>query len=411
VAGLVLCLVVAVTVYVVANRPKSAVLPHSGRAHASVGGTRAASATKLLEQLTARLRHGTREQVLELAAPGQPSSARELAEVFHNVRRVGVTHLSMRYVDEEAGRLSQTTQSRLGGRAWVADVQLGWRVGGYDAGTAHREITLTLVQTPHGAAYVSARSDYGDPAPLWLLDRLRVVKDQRSLVMVAGPNRANRFARMADRAVADVLKVLPHWRGRLVVEVPATQDELVRTLGAESGSYNEIAAVTTTVDGSLSASAPVHVFVNPAVFDPLGPNGAQIVLSHETTHVAMHAAISSMPTWLLEGFADFVALDHVNLPVSVTASQILGKVRKSGVPGHLPDQADFNSENKALGTTYEAAWLACRLIGAKYGEQKLIEFYRESNRDDSTTRAFRQILGTNQTAFTMAWQDYLRQLS
>ena len=107
-------------------------------------------------------------------------------------------------------------------------------------------------------------------------------------------------------------------------------------LGSETGSYGGIAAVTTTVDGSLSPQAPVHIFVNPRVFDPLGARGSQIVMSHEATHVATGAAVSSMPTWLLEGFADFVALDHVDLPVSVTASQILARVRKSGPPAHLP---------------------------------------------------------------------------
>ena len=53
-------------------------------------------------------------------------------------------------------------------------------------------------------------------------------------------------------------------------------------------------------------------------------------MSHEATHVATGAALSTMPTWLLEGFADYVALAHVDLPVSVTASQILGQVRKHG---------------------------------------------------------------------------------
>ena len=55
--------------------------------------------------------------------------------------------------------------------------------------------------------------------------------------------------------------------------------------------------------------------MNPPVFEPLGPQGAQIVMSHEAAHVATDAAASSMPTWLLEGFADYVALAHVDLPV------------------------------------------------------------------------------------------------
>ena len=167
--------------------------------------------------------------------------------------------------------------------------------------------------------------------------------------------------------------------------------------------------MTTTVDGSVSPQAPVHIFVNPRVFDPLGARGSQIVMSHEATHVATGAAVSSMPTWLLEGFADFVALDHVDLPISVTASQILARVRKSGPPSHLPGKTEFDPENQALGASYESAWLACRLLAERYGEKRLIAFYRMSDRDDSTAEAFRA-LGTDQQAFTRTWKGYLRKL-
>src|SRR3546814_6597486 len=78
------------------------------------------------------------------------------------------------------------------------------------------------------------------------------------------------------------------------------------------GDYANIAAVTTTVDGSLSPSAPVHVFVNPQMWAGLKPQGAQVVMSHEAVHVVTGAAITSgVPLWLLEGFADYVALRDV----------------------------------------------------------------------------------------------------
>jgi hypothetical protein len=181
-------------------------------------------------------------------------------------------------------------------------------------------------------------------------------------------------------------------------------------MGASAGAYGEIAAVTTTADGSQSRSAPVHIFVNPAVFDPLGPRGAQIVMSHEATHVATGAALSTMPTWLLEGFADYVALDHVDLPPAVTASQILRQVRRRGAPAHLPGKAEFDAHNKSLGASYEAAWLACRLLAERYGEKRLIDFYRTADRTSSTTTAFRA-LGTTQGAFTAAWRADLRTLA
>jgi hypothetical protein len=134
-------------------------------------------------------------------------------------------------------------------------------------------------------------------------------------------------------------------------------------------------------------------------------------MSHEATHVATGAAVSSMPTWLLEGFADFVALDHVDLPVSVTASQILAQVRRHGPPSHLPGRTEFDPQNHSLGASYEAAWLACRLLGERYGERRLIAFYRASDLAGSTAGPFHALLHTDLRAFTRAWRHDLRRLA
>ena len=405
--------VVAGGIFLAGRGPETAVVPPTvSSAGAAAGdGTRADDAAALLSRLTDALRDGSRADVLALAAPGVPEAARELTTLRANVRALGLTDLSLRYVDEDDASPTTGPARTLGDRAWVGDVQLEWRVGGFDTDDSSREVALTFVETGSGAAFVTARQDSGSAAPLWLLDRLETRGTPRSLVVTTDGTPTARFSRLADRAVADVRKVLPHWRGRLVVEVPADEQQLGRVLGAEPDEYGGIAAVTTTVDGSVSPTAPVHIFVNPAVFGPLGPRGAQIVMSHEATHVATGAAVSSMPTWLLEGFADYVALDHVDLPVSVTASQILARVRADGPPARLPGQHEFDPRSKVLGASYESAWLACRLIGEKYGEARLIAFYRAADRAGSTDAAFRRLLGTDQPAFTRAWRGYLRQLA
>src|SRR3546814_16131834 len=87
--------------------------------------------------------------------------------------------------------------------------------------------------------------------------------------------------------------MLPDAEQKLVVEVPDSAAQLDAMLDASPGDYANIAAVTTTVDGSLSPSAPVHVFVNPQMWAGLKPHGAQVVLSHEAVHVVKGAAITS----------------------------------------------------------------------------------------------------------------------
>jgi len=387
---------------------ESAVLPTTPpeSPHAS----REAAAAELLTDLAEALQDGDREQLRELAA-STPRARREIADLGANVRNLEIVDLSMRYLDENEGRSVSGLPARLRDKAWVGDVQLSWRLADHDESPANLEVGLAFLETADGAAFVSARGGWGRQTPLWLLDRLAVVESRRTLVMAAtGRSQAREYDAMARRAVRDVAKVLPGWRGSVVVAVPRSQKDITRVL-ASSSSYGGIAAVTAPVDGSLAPSAPTRIVLNPAVFDPLGEQGAQIVMSHEAAHVAVDAAISTMPTWLLEGFADYVALAYVDLPVEVTASQILAQVRRDGPPDRLPSEADFESENRHLGASYEAAWLACRLIEEQYGERRLIDFYEQADRDGGTAAAFREVLGTTQRELTAAWRDELRELA
>ena len=71
---------------------------------------------------------------------------------------------------------------------------------------------------------------------------------------------------------------------------------------------------------------------------------------------------------------------------------------------------EFDPENKLLGTSYEAAWLACRLLAEEYGEGRLIDFYDSVEAGTPPEQAFSD-LGTTEQAFTRQWQGYLRELA
>ena len=169
----------------------------------------------------------------------------------------------MRYVDE-AGAISSAG-------SWAAAVDTTWQFGGFDRSPAHAEVLFLFVADAEGVDLASVGG--GDRrTPLWLTGRVEVQRTARTLVMVAGDrSEAEDYAARARDAVPAVRRVLPRWRARLVVEVPRTASGLDAALGADTGQYANIAAVTTTVDGSLAPGAPVHVFVNPEVFARLGP--------------------------------------------------------------------------------------------------------------------------------------------
>jgi hypothetical protein len=375
------------------------------RATQDVGGDHAQQAQDALESLVGALRHGTRERAESLAAP---ASRQLLGWVYDNAAALQIDDLSMRYIDE-AAPLTTSEQAEFGRSAWRGTVQLAYRYRGYDRAPAQLETSVVFVPSS-GQARLASFGGPDERSPLWLVDRLSVVRTPVSLLAVAGGS-PGRYAGLVTRAVRQVRRVLPEWNGPLLVEVPQTRDQLDGALQAEPGQYDNIAAVTTTVDGSLVPGAPVRVFVNPAVFGKLKDRGAQVVMSHEATHVATGATFTSMPTWLLEGFADFVALDHAGVPVSLAAGQILARIRKHGLPRGLPTSQDLDPTATGLGATYEEAWLVCRFLAQEYGSARLVRFYRKVSDGASTQQTFRSELGTSQAAFVARWRVDLGRLA
>ena len=366
---------------------------------------RAGEAGQALEHLTRALTSGSRDEAVALSASGSKDL---LGWVYDNARALHVGDLTLRYVDE-AGPLDQHDQVALGPDAWRGTVQMTYRYGGFDRTPARLETAVTFVPTGDGVR-IASFGGVDARTPLWLVERLSVVRTSRTLLAVAAGS-PGRYPGLVARAVRQVSRVLPSWKGRLLVEVPSSEDELDAVLKAEPGEYDNIAAVTTTADGSLAPGSPVRVFVNPDVFGRLKDRGAQVVMSHETTHVAMNAPFASMPTWLLEGFADFVALDHAGVPVSLAAGQILPRIRKEGLPRGLPTSEDLDPTANGLGATYEEAWLACRFLAQEHGADALVRFYRTVNDGSSTQQAFRTVLHTSQRDFVARWRADLARLA
>ena len=323
--------------------------------------------------------------------------------IVDNARALRVRDFSLRYVVEDDG-----AQTR-GSDEWVADVTASWRFAGLDRAAATTEVSVTFRQDGE-AAVIESIGGQGRRSPLWLIGPVQVRRTADTLVVGASGVDVDRYSALARHAVPVVRRVLTDWRGGLVVEVASSAQGLDEELAAESGEYAQIAAVTTTPDGSAAPRAPVHVFVNPDVFGNLLPTGAQVVMSHEATHVATRAVQTSMPLWLVEGFADYVALRDVDLPLSKTAAQIAELVRRDGPPRHLPTDEEFDTRTTHLGAAYEAAWLACRTLADLDGERRLVEFYRAVSAGGVVDEELPQIFGSSKGSFTRTWRQRLQDL-
>lgn len=375
------------------------------RASADSAGARADEAQSTLEDLVSALDDGSRSDAAALAAPG---AGRLLEQVHHNAEALRVADLSMRYVDESAPLDAQETE-RFGDGAWRGTVQLVYRYAGVDRTPARIETGAVFVPTPRGVR-IAAFGGADTRTALWLTGPLSVVRSADSLLVVADAD-PGRYPTLTTQALRQVRRTLPQWRSPLVVEVPRDRVQLEAAVQSTPGQYANIAAVTTTADGSLASDAPVRVFVNPGAFGKLKTQGAQVVMSHEATHVATGATFTSMPTWLLEGFADFVALRDAGVPVGLAARQILAKIRKDGLPRSLPTSEQLDPTAAGLGATYEEAWLACRFAGEEYGVGALVRFYRTVSGGTPVATAFRTVLGTTQREFVTRWRADLAGLA
>ena len=329
-----------------------------------------AAATAVLQDFVAAVDARDTESLVTLAPDGDLDAATLLDAIGGNVAALDLRGVTARYVDQ--------TGTVAADGSWTGVVELTWQLGTYDAGPSSADVPVAFASSGDGlgiAGIGGGGADGPGRVPLWLRGELAVSRSPDVLVLDEGSQAdADAVAARVERGVGVVRRVLPGWSAPVVVEVPASAADLDETLGADPGTYAAIAAVTTTA-GTAGDAAPVHVFVNPEVTAGLRRAGAQVVMSHELVHVATDAASAPGEPWLVEGFADYVALRDVDLPEATTLGRAIDLVRRDGVPQALPAAADFDTRAADLQARYEQAWLACRIVAERLGEQGLVDVY------------------------------------
>ncbi|MEU9360081.1 hypothetical protein AB0D35_18475 [Streptomyces sp. NPDC048301] len=302
----------------------------------------------------------------------------------------------------------------------TAEVELRYRIQGYDQAPVSSSRTVELVRRGgDGTWYIAAdRAADGAPAQLWEQGDVEAVRGESALVLGVGRTTAElrRIAETADRAVPSVSGSWPEpWARRVVVLVPRSVEDMAGLLDSPADSYRGIAAVTTGEVGGSGRTPADRVIVNPQAYGMLGDFGRRVVLTHETTHVATRAYTSAAtPVWLSEGFADRTAYRHESRTAAEIAPELADAVRAGDLPAQLPTDEEFGFGGDAggLARAYEGSWLACELIARDWGEEELIAFYKavgsREERDGAVEHAMQTVLGTTPQDFTARWRDYLR---
>lgn len=305
------------------------------------------------------------------------------------------------------------------GATATADVELSYRIQGYDNAPVDVGRTLTLSLDASGQWYVDTEKPAEKAAEqLWDQGEVAVVRGEHSLVLGAEQSTEvlHSYADLADHAVPAVSAAWgTDWSRHVVVLVPNSLDGMAGLLGSPASSYRGIAAVTTGETGAPASAPADRIIVNPDAYGVLGDVGKQVVLTHETTHVATRAHTSAAtPLWLSEGYADFVGyLDSGRSPVQA-APELWRAVTDGRTPAELPEDGDFGFSGNAteLAQAYESGWMACRMVADQWGEPKLREFYQavgaHKQRAGAVEEALERVLDTNLEDFTARWRDYLR---
>jgi hypothetical protein len=318
-------------------------------------------------------------------------------------------------------RVPAARRAVLGPDAWLADVRLTYQLtaGGPEV---ERQQFLTIVRRA-GAWLIAADTDGATGRDLWDLGPIVHAVSARCLVIGARARRAQveqfaaecgRSARTVDRAWGRT------WHRVTVLTVPDTLTQLAVLLGRFSrptGTATAGLEKTAAVTVGPTAGPADTVLINGAAFDELSPVGRRVVLTHELVHVATRATGSrSAPTWLAEGYADYVAYAGTGLLPRQVAGEALDAVHAGEMPSALPEPDDFNAASDHAAVAYGLAWVAATLVADKAGDaQRMRAFYQQAAAPGAGPEQLDTALtmvGLGGTAsFVKIWQARLGQLA
>lgn len=315
---------------------------------------------------------------------------------------------------ELAYRITSFTQPAPDQQTLTVGVDLAYRLQAVDDHPAVLGRRLGLIRSADGWLLTEDRP--ADAATLWDLGPVQAQPGRRSLVLGLGDrSELASLAALADQAVPLVSAVWGNgWAGRLLLESTATEAQFAQLLDVTPESYQGIAAVTVATTAGTPAHAPAdRVLVNPEAFHSLSDLGRKVVITHESTHVATRADTKPWtPLWLSEGVADWTAYRTTGRTARQIAPELAKDLAAGRLPTGLPADADFTAGASGIAQAYELGWLACDLIARRFGEPKLVDFYRavgaagdpgQAGREAQLDQVMQRQLGLGLGAFTKLW--------
>ena len=155
-----------------------------------------------------------------------------------------------------------------------------------------------------------------------------------------------------------------------------------------------------------------RIVLNPATLARLDAAGRRLLISHELTHIASRSVTSDqMPTWLIEGLADYVGNLGSGMPVSRTAAELAAEVRAGGCRRRCRPTPTSPVAAGCPGLRAVLAGLPADRGPGRPGRSGALLPGGGRGRPHRPATAvaigLREVLRTDLAAFTAAWRSYL----
>lgn len=356
----------------------------------------------LTSQLAALSQAPNREAFVA-AAGDTPAARRFAAQVWSAREALGVTAVSLTRIS--GGDIADEADG-----STRATVRVVWSESAASPTGAVQDasVVVRLKLAPLSArqyAVTGAVAGEAGQLPMWLAGPVRVLGTPQARLIKVGDGGVDQAAQRVQAAAAAVTRITGSTAPLVVVD-PTTPQTAAAILGRPVADVVPIAGISIRLTGPQPL-----VMLNPATFSAMDDRAAQIVVTHEATHVMTGAVGSPMETWVSEGFADWVALHDDTAPLSISAGAILQQVRSTGAPEALPTTADFNATADGVGAVYESAWLIYRLLGQSHDDAAITTFYSAVRDGADLDATARRVFQTDLASLTAQWRDELTTLS
>lgn len=235
-----------------------------------------------------------------------------------------------------------------------------------------------------------------------------VVEKSESIVGVFSANNRSKgreLVQIADEALEQVAVVRAgQWVGKVFMTAVSDRAVFDAYFGASPERVDQVAAIAVphyndVPDWNSTATySATRVIFNP---DEIKEAADQLSadMAHEFTHAAMAPVTTGWtPTWLVEGFAEYV---------SYKGAQINAESLKRALQGASTENLAAGEQFYDEPINYITGWLACRMISETYGEAKLITLYERFQTTSNEEVVVSQVLGIPRTTLIKNWQEYV----